>query len=56
MVGILGSVAAKVSEYLVGPVARQLGNLFNYRNNIEDLSQKVEKLRDARARQQHSVD
>ncbi|KAJ9682454.1 hypothetical protein PVL29_018384 [Vitis rotundifolia] len=56
MVEIVVSVAAKVSEYLVDPVVRQLGYLFNYRTNIEDLSQKVEKLRDARARQQHSVD
>ncbi|RVW90303.1 Disease resistance protein [Vitis vinifera] len=56
MVEIVVSVAAKVSEYLVDPVVRQLGYLFNYITNIEDLSQKVEKLRDARARQQHSVD
>ncbi|KAJ9682447.1 hypothetical protein PVL29_018377 [Vitis rotundifolia] len=56
MVEIVFSVAAKVSEYLVDPVVRQLGYLFNYRTNIEDLSQEVEKLRDARARQQHSVD
>ncbi|WKA03297.1 hypothetical protein VitviT2T_021415 [Vitis vinifera] len=56
MVDIIGSVVAKVSEYLVGPVVRQLDYLFNYRTNIEDLSQKVDNLRDARARQQHSVD
>ncbi|CBI22408.3 unnamed protein product, partial [Vitis vinifera] len=56
MVEIVVSVAAKVSEYLVDSVVRQLGYLSNYRTNIEDLSQKVEKLRDARARQQHSVD
>ena len=56
MVEIVVSVAAKVSEYLVDPVVRQLGYLFNYITNIKDLSQKVEKLRDARARQQHSVD
>ncbi|CBI22402.3 unnamed protein product, partial [Vitis vinifera] len=56
MVEIVVSVAEKVSEYLVGPVVRQLGYLFNYSTNIEDLSQKVEKLRGARARLQHSVD
>ena len=55
MVDIVFSVAAKVSEYLVVPVVRQLGYLFNYRTNIEDLSQEVEKLRDARDRHQHSV-
>ncbi|XP_034707960.1 probable disease resistance protein At4g27220 isoform X3 [Vitis riparia] len=56
MVEIVLSVAAKVSEYLVDPAVRQLGYLFNYRANIEDLSQQVEKLRVARARLQHSVD
>ena len=53
---IVFSVAAKVSEYLVNPIALQLGYLFNYRSNIEDLSQQVEKLRDEKARHQHSVD
>ncbi|KAL6311654.1 hypothetical protein AAG906_025733 [Vitis piasezkii] len=56
MVEIVLSVAAKVSEYLVDPAVRQLGYLFNYRANIEHLSLQVEKLRDARARLQHSVD
>nr|CAN65562.1 hypothetical protein VITISV_009359 [Vitis vinifera] len=56
MVEIVVSVAAKVSEYLVDPAVRQLGHLFNYRANIEHLSLQVEKLRDARARLQHSVD
>ena len=56
MVEIGVSVAAKVSEYLVDPVVRPLGYLFSYRTNIEDLSEKVEKLRYAMDRQQHSVD
>ncbi|KAJ9682458.1 hypothetical protein PVL29_018388 [Vitis rotundifolia] len=56
MVEIVLAVAAKVSEYLVDPAVRQLGYLFNYRTNIEDLSQQVENLRNASARQQHSVD
>ncbi|RVW88157.1 hypothetical protein CK203_042937 [Vitis vinifera] len=56
MVDIVVSVAAKVSEYLVDPAVRQLGYLFNYRANIGHLSLQVEKLRDARARLQHSVD
>ncbi|XP_034707047.1 probable disease resistance protein At4g27220 [Vitis riparia] len=56
MVEIVLSVAAKVSQYLVDPAVRQLGYLFNYRAIIEDLSRQVQKLRDARARLQHSVD
>ncbi|RVW70660.1 putative disease resistance protein [Vitis vinifera] len=55
MVEIVASVAAKVLECLVVPVKRQLGYLFNYRTNIEDLSQEVEKLRHARDGHQHSV-
>ncbi|WKA03395.1 hypothetical protein VitviT2T_021506 [Vitis vinifera] len=52
---IVAKVAAKVSKCLVVPVKRQLGYLFNYRTNIEDLSQEVEKLRHARDGHQHSV-
>lgn len=37
-------------------MVRQLGYLFNYRTNIEDLDQQVVKLRNAWARHQHSVD
>ncbi|RVW58264.1 hypothetical protein CK203_110790 [Vitis vinifera] len=37
---IVASIAAEVSGCLVVPVKRQLGYLFNYRTNIEDLSQK----------------
>ena len=53
MVEIGVSVAAKV---MVDPVVRQLGYLFTYRTNIEELSEKVEKLKDARSSHQHSVD
>ena len=56
MVEIVIAVAAQVSEYLVDPVVRQLGYLFYYRTNIKDLSEKVEQLKDARDRQQNSVD
>ncbi|RVW88109.1 putative disease resistance protein [Vitis vinifera] len=53
---IVVTIAAKVAEYLVAPIGRSFGYLFNYRSNIDDLRQQVEKLGDARARLERSVD
>ena len=48
MVEIVISVAAKVAEYLVDPIIRPLGYLFNYHRNITDLNQQIENLHLAR--------
>lgn len=56
MVDTVVSVGVKVSEYLFDPIVRQFGYLSNYPTNIKDLSQKVVKVKDARAGKQHSVD
>ncbi|RVW64746.1 hypothetical protein CK203_063118 [Vitis vinifera] len=40
---IVVTIAAKVAEYLVAPIGRSFGYLFNYRSNIDDLRQQVEK-------------
>ncbi|XP_034680169.1 probable disease resistance protein At4g27220 [Vitis riparia] len=56
MADILISVAAKVAEYLVVPIVRQLSYLFNYRSNLDKLEEQVTRLDDARARLQHDVD
>ncbi|KAL6333007.1 hypothetical protein AAG906_020027 [Vitis piasezkii] len=48
MVEIVISVAAKVAEYLVDPIIRPLGYLYNYHRNITDLNQQIENLRRAR--------
>ncbi|KAL6332979.1 hypothetical protein AAG906_019994 [Vitis piasezkii] len=48
MVEIVISVAAKVAEYLVDPIIRPLGYLFNYHRNITDLNQQIENLHRAR--------
>ena len=53
---IVVTIAAKFAEYLVAPIGRSFGHLFNYRSNIDDLRQQVEKLGDARARLERSVD
>ena len=53
---IVVTIAAKVAEYLVAPIGRSFGYLFNYRSNIDDLRQQVEKPGDARARWERSVD
>ncbi|KAJ9691580.1 hypothetical protein PVL29_013692 [Vitis rotundifolia] len=56
MVEIVISVAAKVAEYLVDPITRQLGYLFNYRRNMMDLNQQIDSLHLARVRLQIPVD
>ena len=56
MLDIVISVVAKVAEYLVAPIERQLGYLYNYRSNLDKLEEQVEKLGDARGRLQRDVD
>ncbi|KAJ9682096.1 hypothetical protein PVL29_018133 [Vitis rotundifolia] len=56
MADIVISVVAKVAEYLVAPIGRQLGYLYNYRSNLDKLEEQVEKLGDARRRLQRDVD
>ncbi|KAJ9682560.1 hypothetical protein PVL29_018477 [Vitis rotundifolia] len=48
MVEIVISIAAKVAEYLVASVGRQLGYLFHYNCNMAELRDQVEKLSEAR--------
>ena len=56
MVEIAIAIAAKVVEYLVAPIGRPFGYLFNYCSNIDNLVHQVEKLGDARAGLQRFVD
>ncbi|XP_034707644.1 uncharacterized protein LOC117930941 isoform X2 [Vitis riparia] len=56
MADIVISVVAKVAEYLVAPIGRQLGYLYNYRINLDKLEEQVEKLGDARGRLQRDVE
>ena len=56
MAAILMSVAATVAGYLVDPIVRPLGYLFNYRSNLDELEEQVETLDNARERLQHAVD
>ncbi|KAJ9682085.1 hypothetical protein PVL29_018123 [Vitis rotundifolia] len=56
MADIVISVVAKVAEYLVAPIGRQLGYLYNCRSNLDKLEEQVEKLGDARGRLQRDVD
>ncbi|RVW53311.1 Disease resistance protein [Vitis vinifera] len=44
MTEIVSAVAAKVSEYLVAPIGRQLSYLFCYRSHLDDLNKKVQEL------------
>ncbi|RVW64725.1 hypothetical protein CK203_063131 [Vitis vinifera] len=56
MAEIAIAIAAKVVEYLVAPIGRPFGYLFNYRSNIDNLVHQVENLGDARAGLQRSTD
>ena len=56
MVDFVISIAAKVAEYLVAPVGRQLGYVIYYNSNMAELRDQVEKLDDARGRIQRSVE
>ncbi|KAL6311687.1 hypothetical protein AAG906_019035 [Vitis piasezkii] len=56
MADIVISVVEKVAEYLVDPIVRPLGYLFNYRSNLDELEEQVERLGNARERLQHDVD
>ena len=48
MVDFVISIAAKVAEYLVAPVGRQLGYVIYYNSNMAELRDQVEKLGEAR--------
>ncbi|KAL6324295.1 hypothetical protein AAG906_007410 [Vitis piasezkii] len=56
MAAILMSVAATVAGYLLDPIVRPLGYLFNHRSNLDELEEQVERLGNARARLQQYVD
>ncbi|XP_060675348.1 disease resistance protein At4g27190-like isoform X2 [Ziziphus jujuba] len=53
---IIISIGAKISEYAVKPIARQLGYLFYYQRNVENLRTQVQHLKDAKDRLHHSID
>ncbi|KAF3453154.1 hypothetical protein FNV43_RR03591 [Rhamnella rubrinervis] len=55
MVDVLISIAAKVAEYTVEPICRQLGYLFSYQKSVEDLNTKIGDLKNVRERLQHEV-
>ncbi|KAJ7942942.1 Disease resistance protein [Quillaja saponaria] len=50
------AIAGKVGEYTVAPIGRQLGYLFCYGSNLNELRKKAEKLEEAKESVQHSVD
>ncbi|XP_062076306.1 disease resistance protein At4g27190-like isoform X2 [Humulus lupulus] len=50
------SIAGKIAEYTVAPVGRQLGYLFHYTSNVDNLKTQMQDLKDARERLQHRVE
>ncbi|KAJ7962142.1 Disease resistance protein [Quillaja saponaria] len=53
---IVIAIAAKVVEYTVAPIGRQLGYLIFYRRNVEDLRIQVQRLEETKERVQRDVD
>ncbi|OMP06325.1 hypothetical protein COLO4_08188 [Corchorus olitorius] len=53
---IAGSLAGKVADYTVAPIARQVGYLFNYKGKCEKLKAQLEKLEAATQKVQQHVD
>ncbi|KAJ9682092.1 hypothetical protein PVL29_018129 [Vitis rotundifolia] len=56
MTKIIIAVAAKVSEYLVAPIGRQLSYLFCYRSHMDELDKKIQELGRVRDGLQITVD
>ncbi|KAL5825459.1 hypothetical protein ACOSQ3_021522 [Xanthoceras sorbifolium] len=50
------SVAAKTAKYAVDPIARQVGYMWNYKSNFDNLDKQLQRLRSRSAMVQHSVD
>ncbi|XP_062083141.1 uncharacterized protein LOC133789321 isoform X2 [Humulus lupulus] len=50
------SIVAKIAEYTVAPVGRQLGYLFCYAGNVDNLKTRMQELKNARDRLQHRVE
>ncbi|KAJ1434234.1 P-loop containing nucleoside triphosphate hydrolase [Sesbania bispinosa] len=53
---IVYAIAAKLAEFTVAPVVRQLGYPILYKSNVEKLKKEVQKLEDSINEVQHSVD
>ncbi|XP_021281522.1 probable disease resistance protein At4g27220 isoform X2 [Herrania umbratica] len=50
------SIAAKTSEYAVGPITNQISYIFKHEGKVESLKIGVEKLKDARERVRHLIE
>ncbi|XP_062081091.1 probable disease resistance protein At4g27220 [Humulus lupulus] len=55
-ISIATSIVAKIAEYTVAPVGRQLGYLFCYAGNVDYLKTRMQELKNARDRLQHRVE
>ncbi|KAJ7943006.1 Disease resistance protein [Quillaja saponaria] len=56
VVTAIAATTGKVAEYMVAPIGRQLGYLFCYGRNLNELSKKAEKIEEAKESTQHLVD
>ncbi|KAI4356764.1 hypothetical protein L6164_000758 [Bauhinia variegata] len=55
-IDILISIAGKISEYTIAPVARQVGYLIFFGRNVKNLKTQVDELHKAKERVEHEID
>ncbi|KAF3457881.1 hypothetical protein FNV43_RR02541 [Rhamnella rubrinervis] len=56
LIGTAANITSKILEYSVEPLRRQLGYLFSYGPNVNNLRSKIQDLEDTKASLQHTID
>ncbi|XP_039173774.1 uncharacterized protein LOC104455608 [Eucalyptus grandis] len=56
LASVASNLVSKVGEYLIAPIGRQFGYVLCYKSNVKDLKNRVDELKNAKARVQHSVE
>nr|XP_048326005.1 disease resistance protein At4g27190-like [Ziziphus jujuba var. spinosa] len=52
----LMAVGSKICEYTVGPVAGQLGYIYHYKTNVDNVKSQIQRLEGEKARMEHSIE
>ncbi|KAF3457907.1 hypothetical protein FNV43_RR02567 [Rhamnella rubrinervis] len=56
LIGTAANITSKILEYSVEPLRRQLGYLFSYGSNVNNLRSKIQDLEDTKASLQRTID
>nr|XP_048325999.1 disease resistance protein RFL1-like [Ziziphus jujuba var. spinosa] len=52
----LMAVGSKICEYTVGPVAGQLGYIYHYKRNLDNVKSQIQRLEGEKSRMEHSIE